>query len=182
MAHLSPAELMERLHAAREAGKEDRGNPVQLQLHRELAESCPAFAPNLLHLSRTLLVSREPVPEDGHAFAEAQRLLEQAVQLSERSAPSLVELAYLHDSIYNDFKTARPLYEEGAARALAALEDAWAGLLTSFILERQLPEALELAQRAWRVFPESARIMHRVHEARELAIAAGMLPPDPTDP
>jgi hypothetical protein len=65
---------------------------------------------------------------------------------------------------------------------LASLEDAWTGLLTSFILERQLPEALALARQAERIFPESARLMPRVHEARELAIAAGLLPPESTDP
>lgn len=182
MAHLSPEELMARFHAAREAGMENRGNLLQLQRHRALAEACPAFAPNLLHLARSLLLGGEPDPKDGDAFAEIQRLLEQAVQVSNRSAPALVELAYFHDSIHNDFKTARPLYEEGAAQALAVLEDAWAGLLTSLVLEQQLPEALALAQQAERVFPESARLMHRVHEVRERAIAAGLLPPEPTDP
>jgi hypothetical protein len=182
MTHLSPEELMARFLAASEAGKENRGSPLQIRLHRELAEACPAFSPNLLRMARSLLLGSEPGPEDPHAFTEIQRLLEQAVQVSDRSAPALVELAYFHDSIHNDFKTARPLYEEGAAKALAALEDAWAGLLTSLILERQLPEALALARKAETVFPESARIMPRVHEARELAIAAGLLPPEPADP
>ncbi len=172
---------MTRFQVARESGKGTRGSPLQIQLDRELAEACPAFAPNLLRLARSLLLG-EPGPEDGHAFAEIQRLLEQAVQVSDRSAPALVELAYFHDSVRNDFKTARPLYEEGAASALAVLEDAWAGLLTSFILERQLSEALALARQARRMFPESARLMHRVHETRELAIAAGLLPPESTEP
>jgi hypothetical protein len=179
MAHLSPEELIARLHAAR---AERRGSPLQLQRLREVAEACPAFAPSLLQLARSLLLGDEPGTEDGGAFTEIQRLLEQAVQMSDRSAPALVELAYFHDSIHNDFKTARPLYEEGAAKALASLEDAWAGLLTSFILERQLPEALALARQAGKVFPESARLMPRVHEARTLARAAGLLPPEPLDP
>jgi hypothetical protein len=182
MAHLNPAELMARLRAAREEAKENRGSPAQLQLLRELTEACPASAPSLLYLARTLLLGDEPGPEGDQAFTEIQRLLEQAVHVSDRSAPALVELAYFHDSIHNDFKTARPLYEEGAAKALASLEDAWAGLLTSFILERQLPDALELARQAERVFPESARLMPRVYEARELAIAAGLLPLDSKDP
>lgn len=173
---------MARFRAAREAGKEHRGSPLQLQLHRELAESCPAFVPNLLHLARSLLLGDAPGPKDDHAFDEIQRLLEQAVQSSDRSAPALVELAYFHDSIHNDFKTARPLYAEGAAQALAVLEDAWAGLLTSLVLEQQIPEALALAQQAERMFPESARLMPRVHEARERAIAAGLLPPESMDP
>jgi len=181
MAHLSPEELMAKLQAAREAGKLQRGSPPQIQLLRELVEACPAFAPSLLDLSRSLLLGDEPAAEDDQAFAEIQHLLEQAVQVSDRSAPALVELAYFHDSIHNDFKTARPLYEEGAAKALASLEDAWAGLLSSFILERQIPEALALARQAGRVFPESARLMPRVHEARELAIAAGLLPSGSTD-
>lgn len=182
MAHLSPEELMARFHAARKAGKEHRGSPLQFQLHRELAESCPAFTPNLLQLARSLLLGDEPGPRDDPALTEVQRLLEQAVQVSGRSAPALVELAYFHDSIHNDFKTARPLYEEGAAQALAVLEDAWAGLLTSLVLEQKLPEALALAQQAESLFPESARLMPRVHEARERAIAAGLLPPESKDP
>jgi hypothetical protein len=93
-----------------------------------------------------------------------------------------VELAYFHDSIHNDFEKARPLYEEGAAQALKSLEDAWAGLLTSFLLEDQLPEALALARRAATLFPESGRLMERVQQARERAIAAGLLPPGAPEP
>jgi hypothetical protein len=104
------------------------------------------------------------------------------VQISERSAPALVELAYFYDSVHNDFRKARPLYEEGAAQALKSLEDAWAGLLTSFLLEGQLSEALALAQQAAQLFPESGRLMGRVQEARERAIAAGLLPPEPPEP
>ncbi len=69
---------------------------------------------------------------------------------------------------HNNFQKARPLYEEGAAKALEALEDAW------------VPEALALAQRAEQVFPDSGRLMGgRVQEARALTRDAGLLPPEP---
>ncbi|WP_225414593.1 hypothetical protein [Stigmatella hybrida] len=181
MAHLSPEELIAKFHAACDAGKEKRVNVSQIQSHQALAEACPAFVPNLLQLARSLLLEKEPITENNLVFARLQHLLEQAVQVSARSAPSLIELAYFHDSIHNDFKTARSLYEEGAAKALASLEDAWAGLLSSFVLDHQIPEALALARQAKTVFPESARIMHRIHETRDLAIAAGLLPPESTD-
>jgi hypothetical protein len=181
MSHLSPEELMARLRAAREAGAHRRGSPAQLEPHRELAEACPAFVPNLLQLARSLLVSDEPGPAGLDTFAEIQRLLEHAVQASDRSAPALVELAYFHDSIHNDFHQARGLYEEGAAKALATLEDAWAGLLNSLVLEKKLQEALTLAGRAEKVFPASGRIMGAVQDARRAAVAAGVSLPENSD-
>jgi hypothetical protein len=182
MFHLSLEELMERLRAARNAGVSQRGNLPQVKLHRELAEACPAFVPNLLHLARSLLLSEESGLADEDPFAEIQRLLEQAVQASDRSAPALVELAYFHDSIHNDFAKARGLYEEGAAKSLETLEDAWAGLLTSLILEKKLQEALTLAGQAEKVFPSSGRIMGAVHDARQAAVSAGLIPPEPIEP
>jgi len=166
---------------ARDAGKGEHGSSQRVKLQRELAEACPAFAPNLLYLARFLLLSDEPDAEGQDPFAEIQRLLEQAVQASDRSAPALVELAYFHDSIHNDFKKARGLYEEGAAKALETLEDAWAGLLNSLILEMKLQEALTLAEHAEKVFPDSGRIMGAVHEARQAAVAAGLSPPQTVD-
>lgn len=178
MSHLSLEELVARMRAARDAGEGQRGDPLQVRLHRDLAKTCPAFAPNLLQLARLLLVSEEPDPQGQDTLAEVQQLLEQAVEASDRSAPALVELAYFHDSVHNDFEKARGLYEEGAAKALETLEDAWGGLLNSLILEKRLQEALALSEQAEKVFPSSGRIMAAVHEARRAAVAAGLLPPE----
>jgi hypothetical protein len=175
MSHLSSEELIARLRAARDAGKSQYGSSQREKLQRELAEACPAFVPNLIYLARLLLLSDEPGPEGQDSFDEIQRLLEQAVLASDRSAPALVELAYFHDSIHNDSEKARGLYAEGAAKALETLEDAWAGLLSSLVLEKRLQEALTLAGQAEKVFPNSGRMMGAVHEARQAAAAAGLI-------
>ncbi len=52
------------------------------------------------------------------------------------------------------------------------------GLIRHFEMEEQLPQALELSARAEKLFPDSGRIMGAVHDARQAAITAGILPPD----
>lgn len=175
MAHPSTEELATKLRAALATGENGRPSPERVKLLRELADACPTFTPAVLSLARTLLVTEEPGVEPTAAFDEVQRLLEQAVQGSNRSAPALIELAYFIDSIRNSSETARPLLEEGAAKALASLEDAWAGLIRSWTLDGMLSEALALAERAEKVFPGSVRIMNAVEDAR--ASAARRTPP-----
>jgi hypothetical protein len=181
MPHLNAEELMATLRAARKAGEGNRGNPSHLKRHRELVEACPAFAPNLIELARLLLLTEESGVSAEQSFDEVQRLLEQAVQASDRGATALIELAYFLDTIRDSPDKARILLEEGAAKALKSLEDAWAGLINLFCLEDQLPQALELSARAEKIFPDSGRIMGAVADARQSAIAAGLLPPDTSD-
>ena len=176
--HPSVEELAERLRAARRAGAP--GSAERLRLHRELAEENPAFTPNLLELARQLQLTDEPGVEAEEAFAEGQRLLEQAVEVSDRSAPTVVELGYFLDTIRNASEKATPLYEEGAAKALKTLEDAWAGLMRAWVHERtkeSLEKALELGELAEKLFPDSGRIQGVVHDARNTAIHDGLLKP-----
>ena len=88
---------------------------------------------------------------------------------SKRGAPSLVELGYFLDTLRDTPAEATALYEEGAARALETLEDAWAGLLRSWVHART-PESLRKALRtsalAEQLFPDSGRIQGVVHDAR----------------
>lgn len=169
MAHPSTEELVTKLRTALATGENGRPSPERVKLLRELASACPSFTPAGIALARALLVTEEPGVEPTAAFDEIQRLLEQAVHGSDRSAPALIELAYFLDSVRDSSEAARSLLEEGAAKALASLEDAWTGLIRSWTLDGRLAEALTLAERAEKVFPSSARIMDAVESARESA-------------
>lgn len=178
MAHPSLDELTAMLQAARKAGEIDKNNPDQLRLHRELLAACPTFTPNLLRLARLLQLIDQPNVGAQESFAEAQRLLEQAVQSSERSAPSLVELGYFLDDLRNDSEAAFVLYQEGAAKAEETLEYAWAGMIRYWTDQRtreSLAQALRLGERALKAFPESERILYYVTDARRYAEEQGVL-------
>lgn len=172
MAHPSIESLLAKYQAARRLGEFDKSDREQLRIHRELAESCPAFTPNLLRLGRLLQFIDEPEVEAEEGFSEIQRLLEQSVRVSDRSAPALVELGYFLDDLRNQPDEAFKLYEEGARSALAALEDAWSGMLRYWTLQRtsdSLRRALQLAEQAEKLFPPSSRIARYIEEAREAA-------------
>ena len=176
--HPGVEELAERLREARRAGAP--GDAKQLRLHRELASEHPTYTPNLLELARQLQVADEPGRDAEETFEEAQRLLEEAVVGSERSAPAVVELGYFLDTVRNAPEKALPLYEEGAAKALETLEDAWAGLLRTWAHERtqeSLEKALRVGELAEKLFPDSGRIQDEVHRARRMATEDGLLKP-----
>jgi hypothetical protein len=174
----SPEELVARLQAARAAGAP--GSPERLRMHRALAEDCPSYVPNLLELARQLQLVDEPGSDEYQSLAEVEDLLSQAVSVSERSAPAVVELGYFLDALRDSPGEATKLYEEGAARALETLEDAWAGLLRAWVHERT-PESLHKALRtgalAEQLFPDSGRIQGVVHDARQAAQHEGLLEP-----
>jgi hypothetical protein len=181
MAHPSLEEMMARMRAARAAGSVNEASPEQLQHLRELARDCPAFTPNLLELARLLRLTDEPEVGTGKALAEIQRLLEQAVLASGRSAPALLELAHFTDVFLASPEQAEKLFEESVSGALHALENSWAGLIDFWVMERgkdSLAKALKLGELAERVFPESPRILNVVEDAREKAVRAGLLPSD----
>jgi hypothetical protein len=75
----------------------------------------------------------------------------------------------------------RRILEEGAAKALSSLPDAWTGLILLLEMQKQLPQALELSARAEKLFPDSGRIMGAAYDARHSAVAAGILPPEAMD-
>jgi hypothetical protein len=173
-------ELLGRLREARQGGSAESSRPERVRRYRELLAECPTLTPALLELGRLLQVTDEPGVDAEKAFVEIQRLLEQAVEVSGREAAAVVELGYFLDTIRNSSEKATPLYEEGAARALKTLEDAWAGLLRAWVHERtkeSLEKALELSELAEKLFPESGRIQGVVHDARNTAIHDGLLKP-----
>jgi hypothetical protein len=179
MKHPGIQELRARMREAREVGGAHRASPEQLKRHRELAVECPAFTPNLLELARLLLLTDEPAVDAEEGFAEIQRLLEQAVQGSDRSAPALLELGHFVDSVRNDAPEAETLFEECAARSLRTLEGAWSALLNLWTVENRketLERALRLGELAEKVFPETSPIHAEVARARSFAAHAGLIP------
>jgi tetratricopeptide (TPR) repeat protein len=182
MAHPTPAELLASFRAARAVGEQHRADPHQLTLLRDMVAICPAFIPNLLETARLLRLTDQPDKDVEEVLDEVQQLLEHAVQASNRSPDTLIELAYFLDTHRKSPDAARKLLEEGAAKALSALEDAWTGLIRLLEMEQQLPQALELSARAEKLFPESERIMGAVYDARQSAVTAGLLPPETLDP
>lgn len=98
--------------------------------------------------------------------AEVQPVLQRTARSLDRGGTSLVELAlYLH-RIHQRPAEAERLLEEGAAKALSTLEDAWAGLIRVLTEQRKLEQALELGELARRTFPDSPRIDEAVEAAR----------------
>lgn len=183
MTHPRLDELVARMKAARASGDARQPSREQLTLHRELADACPAFTPNLLELARLLRLDDNPPLEvsGDETLSEVQRLLEQAVQASGRSAPSLVELAYFLDTFHDSPPEAEALFEEGARKALKTVEESWAGLIRFWSSKRtreSLGMALRLGETAEKLFPESDLIGHELRFARQLAVTDGLLPPE----
>jgi hypothetical protein len=180
MKHPTVEELLGKLREARQGGGKEPFRLEQVRRYRELLADCPTFAPALLELGRLLQLTDEPGVDAEDAFVEIQKLLEQAVQVSAREANAVVELGYFLDTIRDDSEAATKLYEEGAAKALETLEDAWAGLLRAWVFERSkesLEKALRLGELAEKLFPDSGRIQGEVHDARRIATLDGHLKP-----
>ena len=163
---MTPQELRGRLEAARRA---HAGSAQRIQAHQELAEQCPAFVPNLLALSRSLqLDSREEADAQAH-FAEGERALRDAVEVSGEDASALIELAHFLDVVRDSPAEAEVLFAEAARRASKLLEEAWAGWIGALAEQEKLDAALELASRAQRVFPDSELITEAVEHAKRSA-------------
>ena len=163
--HMTPGELWNRLQETRQL---PAGSARRIQAHRELTELCPAFVPNLLSLSRSLLL--EPRGTEAHAhFAEGERALRGAVEVSGEDASALLELAHFLDVIRDAPAEAEPLFAEAARRASRLLEEAWAGWIGVLGQQEKFDAALELADRAQRVFPDSALIAEAAALARQSA-------------
>jgi hypothetical protein len=178
--HPTVEELLQKLREARQGGGAEPFRLEQVRRYRELLAECPTFTPALLELGRLLQLTDEPGVEAEAAFVEIQRMLEQAVQVSGREAATVVELGYFLDTLRNAPEKATLLYEEGAAKALETLEDAWAGLLRAWVHERtkeSLEKALQLGELAEKLFPNSGRIQGEVYSVRNTAIHDGLLKP-----
>lgn len=181
MAHPGLDELIARFQAARQVGDASRPSEEQLRLHRELFEVCPALTPNVLFLAwllqRRLWTEEDDDRGSEEAFGEIQRLLEQAVLGSSRSAPALVELGLFLDTYRSSPHEAARLYEEAAAKALETLKDAWWGLIRYWNAERTketLEKALRLGEMAEKLFPEAPELIEELMTTREYAAQEGV--------
>jgi tetratricopeptide (TPR) repeat protein len=171
-------ELLARLRAAREAEGGQPGALERLRRHRELAALAPAFVPNLLELGRGLQLAALDAGEE--TFTEAEAVLRQAVDVSERSALTLVELAYFLNVVRDAPQETEPLLEEAIGKTLLLLEDAWTGFINVLVEQGKLQRALSVSQEARRVFPNSVRITMAAEFAQSLAAREGLLPPKPS--
>jgi hypothetical protein len=171
----SPEELLARLRAAREAEGGQPGALERLRCHRELAALAPAFVPNLLELGRGLQLA---APEAGEeTFTEAEAVLRQAVEVSERTPSALVELAYFLNVVREAPQEMEPLLEEAISKSLRLMEDAWTGLINVLVEQGKLERALAMSEEARRVFPSSVRIIMAAEFAQSLAAREGLGPP-----
>ncbi|MCY1079894.1 hypothetical protein [Archangium lansingense] len=185
MAHPGLEELVAKFQAARQSGDVAKPSEEQLRLHRELVEACPAFTQNTLFLAwllqRRLWTAQDDGQDPEPAFAEVQRLLNQAVQGSYRSAPALVELGFFLDTYRDSSHEAAKLYEEAAAKASGTLKDAWWGLIRYWNAERTketLEKALRLGELAEKMFPDSHELIEELMTTREYAAQEGLLGPE----
>jgi hypothetical protein len=182
MAHPGLEELVARFQAARHSGDIAKPSEEQLRLHRELFETCPAFTQNALFLAwlmqRRLWTAGDGGGESEGVFKEIQRLLEQAVLGSYRSAPALVELGFFLDTYRDSAHEAAKLYEEAATKASATLKDAWWGLLRYWNAERtkeSLEKALQLGALAEKMFPDAPELIEELMTTRKYAAQEGLL-------
>jgi tetratricopeptide (TPR) repeat protein len=168
--------LLARLRAAREVGGGQAGALERLRRHHELATEAPAFSPNLLELGRCLQGAGSATGED--SFTEAEAVLRQAVEASERGPTELLEQAWFLSLVRASPQEAAPLLEEAAGKALRLLEDAWSGLIDALVEQGELKRALTVSDEARRVFPASVRIITSAQFARTRAVQEGLLPPE----
>jgi hypothetical protein len=186
MAHAGLEELVARFQAARQSGDIARPTEEQVRLHCELVDACPAFTQNVLFLAwllqRRLWTTEDDGREAERAFTDIQRLLEQAVLGSYRSAPALVELGFFLDTYRDSAHEAAKLYEEAATKSLGTLKDAWWGLIRYWNAERTketLEKALQLGALAEKLFPDSHQISEELMTTRRYAAQEGLIAPEP---
>ena len=150
--HMTPEELRNKLQEAKAL---PAGSPERIQAHRALAEQCPACVPNLLSLSRSLLLDNQDTGAE-HRFEESERALRGAVASSGEDASALLELAHFLDVVRDAPAQAEPLFAQAARRAGALLEEAWAGWVGALAQQEKFDAARDLSRRARAVFPDSA--------------------------
>ena len=162
MHHPSLRELQQWLAEARRL---ELGSPSQVKLLGELRRHCPTFVPALLLASRAELWNPDDTTSAPTAFDEIERMLQVAVDVSDRAPGALNEQARFHSVVRDSSATAETLYREASERALQALEEAWAGLIEALGEQDKSDEAARLSERARQLFPASSLLA----EARDFA-------------
>ncbi|MET0400846.1 MAG: hypothetical protein ABW123_00530 [Cystobacter sp.] len=152
MHHPRPHELQQLLVEARRL---ELGSPQQVKVLGELRKHCPTFVPALLLASRAELWSPDDTISAQAAFDEVERMLQVAVDVSERTPGALNEQARFYSVVRDSSAAAEALYREASERALQSLEESWAGLLEALGEQNKTEEAARLAERARQLFPHS---------------------------
>ncbi|MCP3100967.1 hypothetical protein LZ198_19010 [Myxococcus sp. K15C18031901] len=150
--HPSPIELQRLLSSALSM---ERGSAEQLQHLERLRTLCPSFVPGLLLSSRAMLWGKEDVARPDAFFDEVERVLHHALEASNRSPEALVGMARFQSVVRDAPGEAESLYREAATKALAVLEESWAGLIESLAEQEKTEGAATTAARARQVFPDS---------------------------
>jgi hypothetical protein len=150
--HSTPRELQQLMVQAKGL---ELGSPRQLQLLETLRAHCPAFVPALLLASRAELWSGEDSDQTDAAFARVEHMLQEAVELSDRSPEALMGLARFMSVVRASPERAEALYREASQRTLELLEESWSGLVEALGEQDKTEEATGVAQRALQVFPTS---------------------------
>jgi hypothetical protein len=153
--HPSPHELQQMLS---EATRLELGSPQQLQLLQRIRAHCPAFVPALLISSRAELWNKDDSGPPEAYFGEIERMLRDAVEASGREPAALIGLARFLSVVRDSPQAAEALYREASTRALAVLEEAWAGLIESLGEQEKMDEAARTAKTAREVFPQSKQL------------------------
>ncbi|MFP2925832.1 hypothetical protein ACLESO_11555 [Pyxidicoccus sp. 3LG] len=164
--HWSPEELRKKWKAANAEPVEDS---LRLDAQRDLAERCPAFVPNQLALSRTLLLDLEKSDAPDARLAEAEYALQTAVDVSAGAPEPLIELGRFLGTVRKSPAEAEGAFASAASAALSLLEDAWAGWIQALGEQDKLDAALEVAEQAKRILPDSAAINRAVEGAQRRA-------------
>ncbi|AEI67608.1 hypothetical protein [Corallococcus macrosporus] len=135
------------------------------EAYRELAHGCPAFVPNLLSLSRTLLAGRHEAEDPDAAVAEAEKLLHSASDVSAGAPEPMLALGHFLATVRPPDEAERA-YASAASAALVLLEEAWAGWIHALGAQGQVEAALEVEAQARRIFPNSSAITQAVASAQ----------------
>ncbi|MCP3137913.1 hypothetical protein [Pyxidicoccus xibeiensis] len=162
-AHWTSEELRRKWKAANAEPAEDSR---RIDAHRDVADECPAFVPNLLSLSRALLTGLDTAGDPDARLAEAEYSLRTAVDVSAGAPEPLLELGRFLATVRKEPTEAEGAFASAASAALSLLEEAWAGWIAALGEQGKVDAALEVADQARRILPDSAAISRAVESAQ----------------
>ncbi|MFP2913117.1 hypothetical protein ACLESD_50560, partial [Pyxidicoccus sp. 3LFB2] len=100
---------------------------------------------------------------------EAERALRTAADVSAGAPEPLIELGRFLATARTAPVEAEAAFASAASAALSLLEEAWAGWIHALGQQDKLDAALEVADQARRILPDSAAISRAVDEAQRRA-------------
>ncbi len=162
--HMSPQELRRKWKLA---NAEPLEGGHRVEAYRALSGACPAFVPNLLSLSRSLLAGRRG--DGDEVVDQAEQALRDAADVSAGAPEPLLELGRFLSTVRAAPVEAERAFASAAEAAMSLLEEAWAGRIQALGAQGQLEAALEVEEQARSVFPNSKAITQAVASAHRHA-------------